>query len=198
VKITPSILNLNFERTLQKVVPVKPRVRGEPAPGRVVEEVMSEPPEVRISGPRSRVEHVENAFTEPIPLEGATADVSGTVNVGLEDPMLRLLGSPRVKVTARLSEVHASRVFEGLPVAVRGGAAQARPAAVRVTVSGPAAALEKLQAADLRPYVTLDASALPHTRVALDLPKEAAGLKVASIDPPEISLRIPGKRNLTP
>ena len=33
VKVTPSILTLNFERTLEKDVPVRPRLQGRPAPG---------------------------------------------------------------------------------------------------------------------------------------------------------------------
>jgi YbbR domain-containing protein len=55
VKITPSILTLNLERTLQKVVPVRPRLVGRPADGFEVGEVKAEPPQVRIAGPRSRV-----------------------------------------------------------------------------------------------------------------------------------------------
>jgi YbbR domain-containing protein len=195
VKITPSILTLNFERTLQKVVPVRPRLLGRPATGLEVTEVTSEPSEVRISGPKSRVQEVESAFTEPVSLEGATGDRSESVSVGLEDPMLRLLGSPRVRVSARLAEVHGKRVFEALPVAIRGGLAQARPAAVRVTVSGPVSALEQLQPSDLRPYVTLGPDALRRGKVALDLPPGLRGLSVAEIEPPEVALRITGKRN---
>ena len=54
---------MSFERTLQKMVPVHPRLRGLPAPGREVTEVTSDPAEVRISGPKSRVQEVESAFT---------------------------------------------------------------------------------------------------------------------------------------
>ena len=53
VKITPAILTLNFERTLQKVVPVRPRLLGRPeAATRSQRSARSG--EVRIAGPKSR------------------------------------------------------------------------------------------------------------------------------------------------
>ena len=47
VKITPSLLTLNLERTQRKTIPVRPRVIGRPAPGFEVAEVASDPAEVR-------------------------------------------------------------------------------------------------------------------------------------------------------
>jgi YbbR domain-containing protein len=183
---------------LQKVVPVRPRLLGRPAPGREVIEVTSEPAEVRISGPKSRVQEVESAFTEPVSLEGAAADVTESVSVGLDDPMLRLLGDPRVKVTARLADVKSLRVFEGLAVAVRGGPAQLRPATVRVTVAGPSSVLDRLRPEDLTPYVVLDPTAPGPTQpapVALDLPKAFPGLSLVVVEPRELTLKSSGKRN---
>jgi YbbR domain-containing protein len=198
VKITPSILTLSFERTLQKVVPVRPRLLGRPAPGREVTEVTSDPAVVRISGPRSRVLEVESAFTEPVSLEGAGADVTEAVNVGLDDPMLRLMGSPRVKVTARLTEIKDRRTFEGLAVTVRGGPAQIHPATVRVTLAGPRTVLDRLRTEDLHPYVTLDpvgTGAAQSATVALDLPTASPGLSVVLVEPAELTLKPSGKRN---
>jgi len=200
VKITPSILTLNFERTLQKVVPVRPRLLGRPAPGREVVEVTSHPAEVRISGPRSRVQEIESAYTEPVSLEGAAEDVTEAVSVGLDDPMLRLLGSSRVKVTARLAEVMGRRAFERLAVAVKGAPGPPRPFTVRVTLAGPKLLLDRLTPEDLHAHVTVD-PALPAVagartlKVALDLPPAFAGLTVELVEPAELTLKPSRKRN---
>lgn len=98
VKITPSLLTLNLERTERKSVPVRPRVTGRPASGFEIAAVTSDPPEVRVAGPRSRVREIESAFTEPVSIEGASASTSEAVGVGLEDPLLRLEGGSRVRV----------------------------------------------------------------------------------------------------
>jgi hypothetical protein len=200
VKITPSILTLNFERTLQKEVPVRPRIIGRPAPGHEVAEVASVPAEVRIAGPKSRVQEIESAFTEPISVEGAETSVTDEVSIGLEDPLLRLQTSSRVKVTARIREEHGKRTFEALPVEVRGPAGrasqagpvgQARPAAVRVVVAGPLSALRQLQPSRVHPYVTVvgalaGAARLP---VAVELASGLAGVSVVTIDPAQVAVR---------
>jgi len=105
VRINPSTLTLNLERTVQKTVPVRPRVLGRPAPGHEVVEVTSSPSEVRVTGPKSRVQEVEGAFTEPVSVEAADATVQETVNLGVDDPLLRIQGTPRVRVTARIGPV---------------------------------------------------------------------------------------------
>ena len=103
VKITPSILTLNLERTERKTIPVRPRVTGRPAAGFEVAEVTSDPPEVRIAGPSSRVQEIESAFTEPVSVEGASASTTEAVGVGLEDPLLRLEGGSRVRVSVSVT-----------------------------------------------------------------------------------------------
>src|SRR5688572_779584 len=96
VKITPAILTVHLERTLQKVVPIHPRLIGRPAAGFEVGEVAVDPSDVRIAGPKTRVLDLESAFTEPVSVEGAANTVADAVNLGLEDPTLRIQGSPRV------------------------------------------------------------------------------------------------------
>ena len=108
VKITPSLLTLNLERTERKSVPVHPRVTGRPAAGYEIAAVASDPPEVRVAGPRSRVRQIESAFTEPVSVEGASASTAEAVGVGLEDPLLRLEGGSRVRVKVSVGEVPAA------------------------------------------------------------------------------------------
>ncbi len=190
VKITPSILTLDLERTLQKVVPVRPRLVGRPAPGYEVAEVTSDPAAVRIGGPRSRVQEVESAFTEPLSIEGAQSNVSDLVNMGLDDPMLRVLGSPRVRATVVIREVEGERALDAVPVVVRGGGGAVRPAAVRVVLAGPASSLQSLAPADVRPWVDLAAVAPgADAPVTVDLSPGHSGLRGKEIVPTSVAVR---------
>lgn len=193
VRITPAILNLNFERTLQKQVPVRPRILGRPAPGHEVAEIVSEPAEIRIAGPKSRVMEVESAFTEALSVDRAETTVVDEVNIGLEDPVLRIQGSPRVRVTARLREAQQKRSFDSLPVSVRGGSASVRPQAVRVVVAGPAGLVMRLKAVDLRPFVEVTGRAEGLALVAVEIAAGNTGVSVEGVDPPEVALR-PARR----
>ncbi len=191
VKVTPAILTLNLERTLHKVVPIRPRLIGRPAPGYEVAEVTSQPGEARIAGPKSRVQEVESAFTQPVSVEGMAATVVDLVSIGLEDPLLRLQGTSRVQVTARIREETGRRTFESLPVEVRGGAGVARPPAVRVVITGPRALLKQLQVSHLHPYVSLvePKAASPRLPVAVELASGFGAVTVSEIVPAEVTVR---------
>jgi len=194
VRVNPSTIVLDIERTLQKTVPVRPRLAGRPAPGHEVAEVASQPAEVRLAGPKSRVQEVESAFTEPISVEGARAPVSDTVNIGLDDPLLRLIGASRVVVTAQVREVSDTRDFPGLEVEVRGGPATVQPLKVDVVLAGPAAALQAMARGQVRPYVDLTQSpAGPTAAVAVELQGQPVGVTVKEWRPEVVSVR-PGRR----
>jgi YbbR domain-containing protein len=191
VKINPAILTLTFERTLQKVVPVRPRLLGRPAAGYEVAQVSSTPPEVRISGPTSRVKEVESAFTEPVSIEGADTTIVETVSLGLEDPALRVLDNPRVRVAAQVREVHEKRAFDGLLVGVRGGTATVTPARVRVVLEGPASALRVVAPESVRSYVELgQLQGRQLVPVAVELVPGPPGVTVHHTEPAQVSVRV--------
>ena len=191
VKVTPSLLTLNLERTSSKTVPVRPRILGRPARGYEVADVMSRPAEIRILGPQSRVQEIESAFTEPVSVDGADLTVEEFVNVGLFDPLLRLEGTGEVRVTVKIRERHEKRSFDGLPVSAEGTPSQLAPASVRVVVSGPIIALRALSPTDLRPYVNVPAGhdatvALP---VAVEVASGHTGVSVVQTEPAEVTAR---------
>jgi YbbR domain-containing protein len=188
IKITPSLLTLNLEHTERKTIPVRPRVIGRPSPGFEVAEISSEPAEVTVAGPRSRVREIESAFTEPVSVEGASGTVEEPVNVGLEDPLLRLEGGSRVRVTARIREARESRTFEGLRVVARGGPARLDPSHASVVAAGPVSAMRALEAADLVVYVSLDPGLKGPSRLplAVEIASGHPGISVVETTPAEI------------
>jgi YbbR domain-containing protein len=190
VKINPAIITLNFERTQQKSVPIRPRLLGRPASGFEVAEVTASPAEVQVIGPKSRVNDVESAYPEPVSVDGARTDVVERAAIGIEDPMLRIQGTPRVDVTVRVREVHETRAFDGLAIAVRNGDGALRPALARVVLSGPASALETVTADDVRPYVDVaHVQAGAPAPVSVELASGLAGVTVKEWTPTQVALR---------
>jgi YbbR domain-containing protein len=192
VKITPSLLTLNLERTMRKTVPVRPRLIGRPAPGFEVAEITSDPGEARIAGPRSRIQEIESAFTEPVSVAGAEAAVTQLVNVGLEDPLLRLEGGSRVRVTAVVREARETRLFKGMRVEARGRPARLSPARVDVSVAGPVSQVRGLAPADLQAYVEVPRQGAVPGRlpVAVQIAAGRAGVSLVQTRPAEVSVRV--------
>jgi YbbR domain-containing protein len=190
VKISPAILTLRFERTMEKTVPIRPRLAGTPGEGFEAAEPTSQPSEVRIAGPRSRVQQVESAFTEPVSVEGARTAIVADRNIGLQDPLLRILGSPRVRVTAPIREVEETKTLEGLEIAVRGGGALVQPRTARIVVEGPASAVRRISAADLKPYVDASSLEAPGSLpVAVEILPGHVGVKIQATEPAAVRAR---------
>jgi YbbR domain-containing protein len=195
VKINPSTLTMHFERTLQKLVPVRPRLLGRPAPGFEVGATTADPVEVRVAGPRSRVDDVESAFTEPVSVEGARGALEQHVNIGLEDPVLRIQGNPRVRVTVSVQEVKGERTMSAVAVEVRGPAGSSSPARVLVVLSGPEAELDRLGDGDVHAFVQpeagADATAVP---VRVEIAPGHPGVAVVRTEPATVAVVSRGGR----
>ena len=108
-----------------------------------------------MAGPKSRVQEIESAFTEPVSVEGARDDRGGARATSASTiPMLRIQGSRAREVTAHVREVHETRTFGGLPIEVRNGVGQrASPPRRSVVLSGPASVLAQVKPEDVRAYV---------------------------------------------
>jgi YbbR-like protein len=195
VKIVPAMLTLSFERTLQRVVPVRPRLVGRPAVGYEVAEVESEPAEVRVAGPKSRIDQIESAFTEPLALDGARDTVSDVISIGLPDPLLRIQGSSEVRVTARIREVQEQRTLTGVVVEARGGAASFRPGSVQLILEGPANALRRLTPDDVKAYVDLGATPAGARRpVSVEIAPGFTGVALKEARPADVAVQEPRRK----
>ncbi len=195
VKLTPASIRLVLERTQVREVPVRARVRGTPAPGFEIADVVTEPETVEIAGPQSRVRATPDVFTEAVDVDGAKQSVTAEVNIGIGDPLLRLVGNPRVKVTAKIRERHGERTLAGLKVDVRGTTTTlAHPAHVDVVLRGPETLLAELPPSAVTAYVNAG-KAQPRAAVpvAIQLAPGLTGLTVSRVEPPEVRL-VPHRR----
>lgn len=188
VKITPSSISLNFERTLQKAVPIRPRLIGRPSEGFEVAGVVAKPADVLIAGPRSRVLEIESAFTEPVSVDDARQTVVDVVNIGLDDPTLRIQGSPRVEVSARIRPVMAQRTLL-VPIEARAGVQPVRPATARVVLGGPATTLRRIETGDVRAWLDLPGEHETRAQVRAELAVPLPGVVIESVAPQDLPFR---------
>jgi hypothetical protein len=137
---------------------------------------------------------MESAYTEPVSLDGASSTVVDTVNLGLDDPVLRIQGSPRVRVTARIREVQETRAIDGVEVEVRGGTLPVTPPRVRVVLTGPASALARVKPAEVRAYVEAARAKNGVAPVAVEMVPGQAGVTLKEAVPAQVSVRPPARR----
>lgn len=157
--IAPATVPLELELSLQRTLTVMPAIEGEPAPGFVTGEVISEPAKVEVIGPESHVRALPYATTEPVSIEGARADVRDTVTIGLSDATVKLVEPRSAAVTVQVRPAPIERELEDVPVRWRnlgqGYTARVSPRVVRVTVRGGREAVEEMRAETIDAFVDL-------------------------------------------
>lgn len=158
-QVTPQTVSLAFEVGESRVVPIRPDIEGEPAPGYAIGKITVSPSTVEVVGPSSDLHALREATTEPIPVDGATKAMDETVTVGVDDSALRLREPLSAKVEIEIVPAPIERTFGGVRVNARnapGGAeALAVPAGVTVWVRGGREALASLDASQVIAYVDL-------------------------------------------
>jgi diadenylate cyclase len=99
VQIIPGQFHLSFDNRETRTVEVRPRVTGTFASGMRVKQVTADPTSVLITGPRGRVEAVENAITDPVDISGAMTRASFVTQAYVPDPLIQVVHPTPIRVT---------------------------------------------------------------------------------------------------
>jgi YbbR domain-containing protein len=99
VQIIPAQFHLSFDNRETRTVEVRPRVTGNFASGLRVKQVIADPPNVMITGPRRRVEAVEDATTDPVDVSGAVTRASFVTQAYVPDPLIQVVHPTPIRVT---------------------------------------------------------------------------------------------------
>lgn len=97
-EIDPTAFHLSFDVLATRNVPVKPRVTSA-GPNFQVTKISSDPPEVTIQGPRSRVNAIEQVTTDAVDALGVRGRQTFTTTAYVNDPLVRVLQPTSVHVT---------------------------------------------------------------------------------------------------
>ena len=143
VQVNPSTVSMAFEPSGSKTVPVVPTVEGEPADGFVVGTVTAEPSTVEVLGPVSVLSRLTRAITEPVTVNGVSAPVTETVNIGVADTAVRLRTPQMARVAVVVSPAPVEWSVGDIAVKPRNarGRVQVVPARVTAWVRGPREAM---------------------------------------------------------
>jgi YbbR domain-containing protein len=105
VQIVPSQFHITLDTRMTRTVEVRPRVTGSFASGLRMSHVLASPAIVTISGPRSRVEAVEAATTDPIDATGVVTSQTFSTNVYVADPLIQVVRPTPVHVTVIMEKI---------------------------------------------------------------------------------------------
>jgi len=99
VQIIPTQLHLAFDTRITRSIEVRPRITGTFASGYSIANVEVVPQRVSITGPRRRVEAVDDAMTDPIDASGNIGSAEFIVHAYVSDPLIQVVNPAVVRVT---------------------------------------------------------------------------------------------------
>ena len=104
VRAIPSEVRFRFEPRRNHIVPVHVRFLNEGLNGSIIDSYKVDPPEMEITGPRSRVARIAEVQADPVDLATTTGIAEFRVNVFAEDSFVRFLNTPEAVVTVTMKK----------------------------------------------------------------------------------------------
>jgi len=101
-RITPSKVQLRFEPTQHKTVPIRARAIGKAADGHRVTSISCDPSSAEIEGPEGRLSAVHFVSTDSVDINGRSGSFVQRVNLFVEDPLLRLSNIQQTNVEVNI------------------------------------------------------------------------------------------------
>lgn len=186
VGITPGTLRVQLDGVVKKRVRVGPTIKGEPADGFAVREVLVVPERVELTGPASRIRAMAEVMTDDVDVTGLREDAE--FELGLDLPRggaVRMTRPGPVTVTVRVASTLRQRTFERVPVVVRGERYVAGLNAMTVTLEGPEKAIAAIRADALSVMVfAADAFTEPAGEATLGGPDAMLRFEVLGVESP--------------
>jgi YbbR domain-containing protein len=196
VELTPDTISVQIPVATQetsKTVPVQPRIAGSPAAGFQISQVVVNPPTVTLRGTPDKLADLIEVTTEPISVQGLTANRDFTARPVLPNGV-RLLGSTgsTVGVHVVIGPAQASKTFL-VGVVCRnvpsGSSCLPQVSQISMTLAGSQPALAALKASSFTPF--LDVAGLgPGTHQVTPQITLPQGLSLVAFAPGQVNVVI--------
>lgn len=89
LRIDPSSVKVVMDRKVQKTIPIKPVITGQPEKGFVVASITVNPPSIVIEGPQKELEKIRTIKTESVDIEGIRENLNIQVKIDTEGRIFR-------------------------------------------------------------------------------------------------------------
>lgn len=190
-RMRPTALSIELDQALIRRVEVRPVIKGSPAPGFEVGEVVIAPKEALVRGPKGEIEKLKFINTIPIDINTLSSSFNRDIELDFQNLPLTYVDSQPMVAKISIRPKLETKTFHDLVVVPLGatGPLRLNPSNVSISVRGPVTNLELLREEDIIPRINLKnlKAGLYEAKVAIDLPE---GFELLKISPEKLSVRI--------
>lgn len=116
ISVQPQRIQVEIEEEIVRFVPISATISGQPAYGYESSAVSMVPTSVKLQGPKSAVEGIQEIQTEEVPLDGATESISREVGFMNLSSLVMVDPEQKVQVSVAITPIEASRTIEGIEI----------------------------------------------------------------------------------
>lgn len=176
----------------EKILEIKPRIIGKPAPGFYISKIEATPNSVQIYGEYTRIINIEYLETIPIDVNGVSKTLTVKVAPLLaEGVYLAENQETLAEVQIQIEEKEEEKIFENMKVEPREASPfinyKLTPETVQVVLMGKHSILESIKSEEIKPFVNLGDTEQETAKVELDLP---FGVSSVNIIPEKVTVSI--------
>lgn len=191
IDVRPRSVRVNFTRIDSKMVRVRPRVAETLTPGwALVDSVVVEPREVRITGPMDQVASVTEIVTEPIDLTSADTAFTRTVSIDTTGLAGIAFDPNRVAASGSVDRV-VERIVQNVPVEA-GESVVVEPARVSLRLRGPERTVRSVPPALFRVMINTEDIPADIPEEGVTVPLRVTGSRSgvrATVEPGQVTVR---------
>ncbi len=195
LQISPSEVSVTLDEMTSKSVPIRPHLRGNPHPDYQLGEWRVDPEQAEVQGPKSYLEHLELIYTETIDISNQTMSFNERVSIKPASPLISVIRPARASARIEIQERIIERAFTDFNVSVLPEETEpgfrVEPETVTLTLTGPAALLNRLRPAELQ--LVADWTEMPpgEHQISPVLVTDHEKLLTINIDPELVTVFIP-------
>ena len=195
MRVTPALLEIELDRTLEKTVNIIPRVSDAPAEGFELAGIHLSPKKITVIGPESHIQNLEQITTVPLSAEGLRQSFSRTVRLEL-NPLIRLAHDANVELTLDVRELRVQLLLSSVKILTQPETTSVtvEPETIDVLLESPRSLVEQLNAEKL--IAEIDLSQLNsgiHTvvpAVRMLQPNTTISFEIIEIRPNTVEVRV--------
>ena len=178
IRFNPPQINVSFDQTAEKLIPVKANFTGYLREGLEIVQATCKPAGVQVRGAKTMIDSLERIETNPIILDRRSASFMETVGLALSDTPSISADTQRIDVRIEIKEQIRTRQFLNIPLRVlnapnNGFSIALAPETINLTLSGAQQKVDRIRPENITAYVRcdqLDASTTYDLPVQVDLP----------------------------
>lgn len=195
LKINPEEISVSIqvrEGYPEKILEIKPRIIGKPAPGYYISKIEANPNSFKVYGEYTKINNIEFLETIPIDVNGISKTLTVKISPNVVEGMYlaenqEILAEVQIHVEERIEEV----VFKNLKIEIREASPfinyQLIPETVEVKLAGKQSHINSIKEEDITIFVNLSDTERETVKVEAKLPLE---INLIEIFPEEVTVSI--------